>query len=38
MSDTENLKNTLFRKAKTGWEGIDDAKKQEIFNYCKNYM
>ena len=38
MEDIENLKNSLFRKNKTGWEGVDEAKKQEIFNYCRNYM
>lgn len=38
MSEAENLKNTLFRKAKTGWEEIDETRKQDIFDYCKNYM
>ena len=38
MEEIESLKNSLFRKNKTGWEGIDEAKKQDIFNYCRNYM
>ena len=38
MSETENLKKSLFRYSKTGWEGISEEKKQEIFDYSKNYM
>ena len=38
MEEIENLKNSLFRRNKTGWEGIDEAKKEDIFNYCENYM
>ncbi len=38
MQDTENLKNQLFRKEKSGWEGIEEEKKKEIFNYCEGYM
>jgi len=38
MTETENLKERLFRKIKTGWEGIEKEKKEEIFTYCKNYM
>lgn len=38
MTETENLKEKLFRKTKTGWEGIEKEKKEEIFTYCKNYM
>ena len=38
MTEAENLKNSLFRKTRTGWEGIDEGRKQEIFNYCQGYM
>ena len=38
MTETENLKEKLFRENKTGWEGIEKAKKEEIFSYCKSYM
>lgn len=38
MQDTENLKNQLFRKEKSGWEGIEEEKKKDIFNYCEGYM
>ena len=38
MTEAENLKNSLFRKTRSGWEGVDEAKKQEIFNYCQGYM
>jgi len=38
MTEKEKLENSLFRKTKTGWEGLDENKKQEIFNYCQNYM
>ena len=38
MTEVENLKNELFRKNKTGWEGTSEEKKQEIFNYCQGYM
>ena len=38
MSETENLKEKLFRKTETGWEGIKMKEKEEIFSYCKEYM
>ena len=38
MSEIENLKEKLFRKTETGWEGITKEKKEEIFSYCNNYM
>ncbi len=38
MTEAENLKEKLFRKEKTGWEGIEQGKKEEIFNYCNQYM
>jgi len=38
MTETENLKEKLFRKTNTGWEGIEKEKKEEIFSYCTKYM
>ena len=38
MSEAENLKEKLFRKTNTGWEGIEKEKKEEIFSYCTKYM
>ena len=38
MSETENLKEKLFRKTNTGWEEIEKEKKEEIFSYCDKYM
>lgn len=38
MTETENLKNKLFRKTNTGWEGIEKEKKEKIFSYCEEYM
>ena len=38
MQETENLKNKLFRNTKTGWEGIDEQKKNDIMQYCEGYM
>ena len=38
MTETENLKEKLFRKTNTGWEGIEKEKKEEIFSYCNKYM
>ena len=38
MSETENLKEKLFRKTNTGWEKIEKEKKEEIFSYCDKYM
>ena len=35
---TENLKEKLFRKTNTGWEGLEKEKKEEIFSYCNKYM
>ena len=34
----ENLKEKLFNKKENGWETIDERKKQEIFNFTKDYM
>ena len=38
MSETEKLKEKLFRKTNSGWEGIEKEKKEEIFSYCNKYM
>ena len=38
MTEVENLKEKLFRKTNTGWEGIEKEKKEEIFSYCTKYM
>ena len=38
MSEVENLKEKLFRKTNTGWEGMTKEKKEEIFEYCNNYI
>lgn len=37
-SNSENLKEKLFRKTKTGWEGISSQRKEEIFSFCDEYM
>lgn len=36
--EKENLKEKLFRKTKTGWEVINEEKKEEIFTFCDEYM
>jgi len=38
MSETEELKKRLFRDTKAGWEGLEESKKEEIFNYCNGYI
>lgn len=34
----ENLSEKLMNKKQNGWDTIDNRKKEEIFNFCKNYM
>ena len=34
----EELKEKLFNKKKVGWENLDTRRKEEIFNFCKEYM
>ena len=34
----EELKEKLFNKKKVGWENLDTRRKEEIFNFCKDYM
>ena len=38
MENKEELKAKLFRNAKTGWGGISKEDKENIFEYCKQYM
>ena len=38
MTETEKLKDSLFRKTKTGWEGIEEGIKENIFNFCDGYI
>ncbi|MFR2533850.1 MAG: aminopeptidase [Clostridia bacterium] len=38
MTQTEELKEKLFRKTKSGWENLKEEKKQEIFAYAETYM
>ncbi|MCI8362230.1 MAG: aminopeptidase [Clostridia bacterium] len=38
MTETEKLKDSLFRKIKTGWEGIEEGIKENIFKFCDGYI
>ena len=38
MTEAEELKKKLFKAAKVGWEGLEESKKEEIFNYCNGYI
>lgn len=38
MTETERLKDNLFRKTKTGWEGIEEKQKNNIFKFCDGYI
>ncbi len=38
MTEVENLKEKLFRKTTTGWEGMENQTKDEVFSYCTEYM
>ena len=38
MTEIETLKEKLFRKPKIGWEGLEENIKNNIFEFCKNYM
>ena len=35
---SEKLKEKLFNKKECGWEKVDNAKKEEIFDLSKKYM
>ncbi len=34
----EELKQKLFKNKKTGWEGMSEEEKREIYNYAQGYM
>ena len=38
MTEIESLKEKLFKTTKVGWEGLDNEKVNEIFNYCNGYI
>ena len=38
MTETEKLKEDLFRKTKTGWEGLEENIKNDIFKFCDDYI
>ena len=38
MSETEKLKESLFRQTKTGWKGLEENIKNNIFEFCDNYI
>ncbi len=38
MTEIEKLKDSLFRKTKTGWEGLEEQAKNNIFNFCDDYI
>lgn len=38
MTEIEQLKDSLFRKTKTGWEGLEEGIKNNIFEFCNQYV
>jgi len=38
MTETEKLKDNLFRKTKIGWEGLEEDVKNNIFKFCDEYI
>ena len=38
MTETEKLKESLFRKTSTGWEGLEKNVENSIFEFCDNYI
>ena len=38
MTETEKLKQNLFRKTNSGWEGLEEGIKNNIFNFCDSYV
>ena len=38
MSEAKKLKEKLFNERKLGWEGLNEAQRNEIFNYCNGYI
>ena len=37
-SETQILKEKLFRTKKNGWENIEENKKKKIFEFSKEYI
>ena len=38
MSEGKELQKDLFNNKKTGWEDLNEDKKNEIYRYCNSYM
>ena len=38
MTEFEKLKDSLFRKAKSGWIGLEETEKNNIFRFCDEYI
>jgi aspartyl aminopeptidase len=38
MTETEKLKEELFRKTSSGWEDLNEDEKNKIFQFCDSYM
>lgn len=38
MTETEKMKDKLFRKTKTGWVGLEEGVKKCIFEFCDKYI
>ena len=38
MTEVEKLKDSLFRKAKSGWIGLEETEKNNIFRFCDEYI
>ena len=38
MTETEQLKEKLFRKTTTGWQGLEENIKKSIFDFCDEYI
>ena len=38
MTETEKLKESLFRNTKTGWEGLEENVRNNIFKFCDEYI
>lgn len=38
MTQIEMLKEDLFRKTNTGWEGLEETQKNKIFTFCDEYI
>ena len=38
MAEIDDLKNKLFRSAKSGWETVDEERRGKINKFCDEYM